>query len=61
MTIAPMESWDAVETVTRIRKGEVSALEVLHRLADCDSFTPPDRRAAPDSEDDDGRREQRAR
>ena len=28
-TIAPMESWDAVETVARIRKGEVSALEVL--------------------------------
>jgi amidase len=29
MNNAPMESWDAVETVTRIRKGEVSALEVL--------------------------------
>ena len=30
MTIAPMESWDAVETVTRIRKGEESALILSH-------------------------------
>jgi amidase len=28
-TIPPMESWDAVETVARIRKGEVSVSEVL--------------------------------
>ena len=27
--IAPMENWDAVETVKRIRAGEVSAAEVL--------------------------------
>jgi hypothetical protein len=28
-TISAMENWDAVETLARIRKGEVSASEVL--------------------------------